>query len=689
MYLKEFELRNFRKFRYTLERRDNSVFFSNPNEQKDLNVASRTSLLIGPNNCGKTTVITCLDKLLSSQSPNFTPFDFNLDYIEDLFNSYPKEENSNFDNIDLPEMEFIFKIEIDDTDDLINNIAPFLKISNLEDKIVEIHVKWEIREKEEFISKLKEINKNYKKFCENNPSDQEICDNKIKYDRLQLLEAKNFQLNYYNSSSEFIEKFNINKLIAIKLIKANKINSENTLSAALKKIIKFRYLNDEQNQENHLKFNGKLFTIASTISKELDKIYTEDINNTFNNVISSHNIGMNIDLNLDNLIEQLSKCKYLENGKLIPEDQYGLGYTNLIIIISEIISYVDNYHNDNRNSQIHLIAIEEPETYMHPQMQELFIKYINDAINELLKNKQKNLNSQLIITTHSPHILNSKIHSGCSLNNINYIQCYNNQSKIINLNDNIIINSDSNNSENELNFIKKHIKFKISELFFAEASIFVEGITEYNLLQYYIDQDEDLSRKKISIVLINGAHAKVYKSLINLLGIPVVIITDLDIKRSNEEEGEEKSSTYEQIENINDKKTTNQTLIEFYKTSDLKEIVNKKYYYDKNLMVSSQTEAINGFYATSFEEALILTNFDNKIINEILKKIKPNIYKNCSNNDKIDINKSFKLQEKLAKDKSLFANNLLFEILTSKEIIPKLPKYIQDAFNFIKNSLKG
>lgn len=499
MYLKEFELRNFRKFRYTLERRDNSVFFSNPNEQKDLNVASRTSLLIGPNNCGKTTIITCLDKLLSSQSPNFTPFDFNLDYIEDLFNSYPKEENSNFDNIDLPEMEFIFKIEIDDTDDLINNIAPFLKISNLEDKIVEIHVKWEIREKEEFISKLKEINKNYKKFCENNPSDQEICDNKIKYDRLQLLEAKNFQLNYYNSSSEFIEKFNINKLIAIKLIKANKINSENTLSAALKKIIKFRYLNDEQNQENHLKVNGKLFTIASTISKKLDKIYTEDINNTFNNVISSHNIGMNIDLNLDNLIEQLSKCKYLENGKLIPEDQYGLGYTNLIIIISEIISYVDNYHNDNRNSQIHLIAIEEPETYMHPQMQELFIKYINDAINELLKNKQKNLNSQLIITTHSPHILNSKIHSGCSLNNINYIQCYNNQSKIINLNDNIIINSDSNNSENELNFIKKHIKFKISELFFAEASIFVEGITEYNLLQYYIDQDEDLSRKKYQL----------------------------------------------------------------------------------------------------------------------------------------------------------------------------------------------
>ena len=55
---------------------------------------------------------------------------------------------------------------------------------------------------------------------------------------------------------------------------------------------------------------------------------------------------------------------------------------------------------------------------MHPQMQELFIKKITEAINELLKGKAKNINSQLLITTHSPHILNSKIHHGCSLNNI-------------------------------------------------------------------------------------------------------------------------------------------------------------------------------------------------------------------------------------------------------------------------------
>ena len=109
MYLKEFELRNFRKFLYVDINSKNSVYFSNPHGLGNLNIASRTSLLIGPNNCGKTTIIACLDKLLSS-SPNFTPFDFNLDYIKNLFDTYSKDVDADFSDIVLPEMNFIFKI---------------------------------------------------------------------------------------------------------------------------------------------------------------------------------------------------------------------------------------------------------------------------------------------------------------------------------------------------------------------------------------------------------------------------------------------------------------------------------------------------------------------------------------------------------------------------------------------------
>ena len=123
-----------------------------------------------------------------------------------------------------------------------------------------------------------------------------------------------------------------------------------------------------------------------------------------------------------------------------------------------------------------------------------------------------------------------------------------------------------NNSAADLAFIKKHIKFKISELFFAEAAIFVEGITEYHLLQYYIDNDDFLSNKTISIILIDGAHAKVYENLISSLGIPVVILTDLDIQRQKEEkgEGDNNNKTFIQVNSIETRDTTNNTLIYFY-----------------------------------------------------------------------------------------------------------------------------
>lgn len=701
MYLKEFELRNFRKFYYK-DGYHNSICFSNPHKEDDINIASRTSLIIGPNNCGKTTIISCLEKLLSS-TPYFTEYDFNLDYINELFSTYPSSEDE-FDDLKLPEICLVLKIELDRNNDLINNISPFLKISNLENKTVEIIAKWEVKEKEVFISKCKDINIKYKNYCSSSTSiDPRILNKRLNVERFHLLSPDNFQLNFYNSSGEQVNNFKLNNLIEIVSIKSNKIDSDKSLSNALKKIIKFRYINDTENNNRYSEINDTLFNLENEISSKLDKEYMENINNTLQKIIFSNQVTMKLDLSLDSLINNLIKCEYLENEHSIPENQYGLGYTNLIIIISEIISYVDNYHNEQRNSIIHLITIEEPETYMHPQMQELFIKKINDAIDELLQHTNKNINSQLLITTHSPHILNSKIHNGHSLSNINYIKCKKNHSEIVNLNDENITNTLSTNNTDlderikELEFIKKHIKFKISELFFAEAAIFVEGITEYHLLQYYIDEDTILSTKTISIIIIDGAHSKVYTNLIKLLGIPVVIITDLDIKRLKNEKGinenddEDKTKTYKQIDNIEGITTTNETLKYFYRNECLSKIC-QEYYKQDNLMVCSQIEKINGFYATSFEEALILTNYDNKIMNNTVSQVKPLIYAKCKDNNCINKQKSFELQVKLAEDKSLFANTLLFNILTSvtaSQPKPMLPQYIEDAFSFIKKEIKN
>lgn len=679
MYLKSFELRNFRKFYFSENSSGtpNIVTFACSNdymkdkENGDINIASKTTLIVGQNNTGKTTIIKALEKL-TKESPVFKTYDFNLTYISEILNTYNLENFSSEEKLKeiiLPKIEFVFKIGLTDNDnDLITNIADFINISNTENNEFTIKAVWEVKETEQFLEKIKIFLSS---------SSQEVSA------FLKILNSENFQLNYYRDNEEKVTGFKIANLIKLVSIKANKVDSDICLSTALKKIVNFRYkTNDDKWELKKENAEKELSKAENIINESIKESYTKDISSSVQKIVSNeHDINIRTDLTLDNLMGTLIKCEYLENNQHIPEDQYGLGYTNLIMIISEIISYIDQYHIEDTNSAIHLISIEEPETYMHPQMQELFIKKISEAIQEILSQNIKHLNSQLIITTHSSHILNSKIHNGNTFDDINYI---NNTSKIINLEDKNI------SEKEELKFIKKHIKYKISELFFADAAIFVEGITEYILLQQYIDKDEYLSKKYISLILVNGSHAKVYEQLIQKIGIPVVIITDLDIQRNDDNN----KGKYIQINeaNIKNRTTTNKTLEAFYNSDNIEEIIkiSKKEQTD-NIMLSSQTEKINNFFATSFEESIILTNNNNEIVVQTIKELFPNLSDEWIDGQEIKLDKSFEMQYKIAINdkKSDFANSLLYKILicSDKTKIPKLPIYIQKAFAFIKSKL--
>ncbi|WP_455799585.1 ATP-dependent nuclease [Clostridium butyricum] len=422
------------------------------------------------------------------------------------------------------------------------------------------------------------------------------------------------------------------------------------------------------------------------MNKKISNNHTTYINNSLGEIISKDKLKvlLSADLSFQKLMNDLVKYEYVEGKINVPENQFGLGYTNLMEIISEIIDYMEKYPENSFNSKINLISIEEPETFMHPQMQELFIKNINNAINTLLKDKNKNVNSQLIMTTHSSHILNSKIHSGNTFNNINCINTQNNCARVVALNDEKIT-PEGDDSEDDLKFIKNHIKYKVSELFFADAIILVEGATEDTILPYYIDKNEKLNKYYVSIFNINGAHGLVYRKLLKLLKVPTLIITDLDIKRDDDEK-----EKYKQINNLKDRVTTNQTIIKYNNGSDKLDHI-PEYIKDENIIITYQG-SIKRSFATSFEEAFILTNFDNDILNKVLNKIKPNIYKEIvgNKNTKNNIKESYKWQRKLSKSKSEFANELLYNLIIEddKKKIPLLPKYIENGIKQLVNQLK-
>jgi len=686
MYLKSLKIKNFRKF----GNKNNRIEFVDSKESlatpDDVNVAKATSLIVGKNNAGKTTIITALDKVVKNQ--NFAANDFNFIYLTRLLNRY-KRQQYKFK----PTLYFELVIGIDERnhDDLVNNLVTFMQLGDslLPDgeKDLIIIGKYELKDDVEFEDTVESLILQYNK------------NENILFDKFLSLinRSELFEFNYYKSTNEKINtSFNIKNLIHIALIKPNENQGEKDLSKLFSQIIKYKY--GQNNNPNTAKFQSKIEIFNAIVSRDIKNGFTDGLNEVVGKIHDKNTLQIFLSSNLDfiELLDKLIRYQYKENNLNIPENQFGLGYRNLMRIIGELIDYVEQYPDGDKHSRLNLICIEEPEVFMHPQMQELFINHINEAINTLLGSSAKKLNSQLIISTHSAHILNSKIHTSDSLNNINYVYEKNNLSNVVNLKDTQIISNEKNSDENdedkerrtkeELSFIKKHIQFKASELFFADAIIFVEGITEEVLLKYYLSINKQLNRKYITIFNINGAHGLVYHHLIKLLDVPTLVITDLDIKRS-----EPRKKKFTQVDSLKFKMTTNQTIISYNKTPLLNNIEIDKFKID-NLYIAFQYEEIEGFFATSLEESLILTNYDNDILNTTIKKIKPKIYKSIltHTNDKTKlIQSSYMLQRKLSDSKSDFANELLYQLSINEdeEQLPKLPNYIKDALEWLKTEL--
>lgn len=670
MFLKKFKLINFRKFAES----DNEIEFTDSQgikkfENNSINIASTTTLLVGKNNSGKTTVFEALDKLVNSNS-KFIFDDFNYEYIKKLVEKYG---NNKYD--ELPSIEFVLTIGLNKgTEDLIVNLGYFMSIDDNSDEI-QIFVKYESTESEILKEQVKnEINSD--KYNNENKTECFYKLSKIINENLS-----NYKIKYYNENGDEINKFKLSNLIDFFKIQANKVTADDCLSVAFNNIITARNKSgksyDKKTTESHIK------EINDDLEDEFNTAHTDEINKTLTSITDNDiMVKLRADLTFEKIIKNLVKYEYIENDNFVPENQFGLGYTNLMVIISKLVEYMEKYPESSFNSKINLIGIEEPETYMHPQLQELFISHINDAIEILLQQHEKKINSQIILSTHSNHIVNSKIHSGGTFDSINYISTNGANTRAVPLND-AKISPKKNTEKNDFEFIKKHIIFKASDLFFADAAILVEGSGENILLPYFISTNDTLNKKFITVLPINGAHALVYNHLIKLLKIPVAIITDIDIERKDEEKDD-----YKQIESLKGRSTTNVT-IRYYNDHSYNLNESITYFEDENIKVFFQTEE-NGYIPTSFEESIILANYDNKVVNSALKSIKPNIYKGILgnpvdyNNNKIN---SYKWQCKLSKAKTEFANELLYEMMTTDRSI-NLPKYIKDSFEYIKSKLE-
>ena len=86
----------------------------------------------------------------------------------------------------------------------------------------------------------------------------------------------------------------------------------------------------------------------------------------------------------------------------LPDKYNGLGFKNLIYMVIELLDFHQRWADEEEDRPpLHLVFIEEPEAHLHVQLQQVFIR----TISEILLDKDPLFSSQLIVTTHSPHII--------------------------------------------------------------------------------------------------------------------------------------------------------------------------------------------------------------------------------------------------------------------------------------------
>lgn len=212
--------------------------------------------------------------------------------------------------------------------------------------------------------------------------------------------------------------------------------------------------------------------------------------------------------------------------ELLPEYSIGLGYQNLQSLSYQLVSFKTARLKPVKGAPapVHLVMIEEPEAHLHVQVQRIF----PDKAHKLISASEKEasgLNSQLLISTHSSHLAHAE-----NFDRLRYVRRIATNAvnlmpttEVVNLGQ---IFGDDNNTRR---FAERYLRVQHTDLLFANAAIFVEGVAERMLVPLFIERDfKALNSRYISFLDIGGSHAHRLKPLVEKLNIPTVIITDID-----------------------------------------------------------------------------------------------------------------------------------------------------------------
>ncbi len=512
----------------------------------ELDLEDDLSLIIGKNNCGKTSLLSVLERFLVSDQNNFSFNDLNISTQIELRDKIKKETiDEKF------ECAIGLRIYIQyNTKDNLKNISSLMLNLNPDENYVVLCFEYALNY--EKVIKLKADYEKYKSTLSADQKGKDVLYFLRKHHK-NYFQIRRRALEYCKEENytEITDNREIKRIINFKRIKAKRgvIDSDGALRRSDKTLSKlsseyYEKVSDlEEENENTKELREQLGKTDITLTKVYEGLFKHVVSKVKRfGGIKENETRLQIISTLEekNLLRENTSVVYEQNNQPLPEDYNGLGYLNLIAMIFEIEVILNDFKNKysklEEPSDINLFLIEEPEAHTHPQMQYVFIKNIKSLLKEESQGNTDGVQIRLqtIISTHSSHIT-----AESDFDDVKYFY-RKNDNEVISKNL-TALKKQYEKDPKQYQFLQQYLTLNRAELFFADKAILIEGDTERILLpaimkkldnEEYKDGDIELLSQNISIVEV-GAYSQVFEKFINFLEIKTLIITDIDSVDSN------------------------------------------------------------------------------------------------------------------------------------------------------------
>lgn len=588
-----------------------------------INLENDVTLIVGKNNTGKTSLFEAIH-IATSLDGKFIFEDFSLNsynifnsvyeqYLTSLSGNIEDEEKDRIEKeviSSIPKIQIYFEVSYNKEIDSLNELSEF--ITDLDDKRNDatICVSFEPYNSIQL----------YKSF--NNREDKEVkLIPFLKNNLSAFYKTRCYAIDKESDYKREIEdsfRLKIQKVVVFENIKAMRVlddtndDSKRTLAKGFSNYYKQR----DKDNDAVLSLEEALKSTSELLKGKYNDILNGIINQLghfgASTPINIPQIAIDSQFDSEKVMNNNIRYYYKQGDINLPESYNGLGYSNLIYMILELAGFIEKFKNskEEKLSNFLVVLIEEPEAHMHPQMQQVFISEITKLTKKAIADN--GLHIQLVITTHSSHILSeSGIDIDRGFNRIRYFNrliTKKNNNSLVNINVQDFNDLKIKDEKRTFRFLKQYLTLHKSDLFFADKVIMVEGTTERLLMPLMIKKTvPKLCNEYVTILEIGGAYAHIFKEILEFIGINTLIITDIDSARNIEKDGK---TSIKKCSVLEGEFTTNATLSAWLpKKRTIADLITctPDQKTDKKIRVVYQTNEYE-YNARSFEDAFINCN---------------------------------------------------------------------------------